>query len=360
MNSEHRLSVSVCMITYNQADTVRRAVESVLAQQTGIDFELVISDDGSEDGTDRIVEEYATAHPSKVSSVGRKTNVGMHQNSLWAESHCRGGLIAYCEGDDWWHNPAKLEMQCERFHTDPGIVLVFSDFDKLYESRNLVVPRYYHSIKQPPPSQFNVLLGWGTGVNIQTCTVMLRAQILREVTCDDRLFRNPLNSGPADIARFFGVSQFGSLSYINESLATYNVRTGTMSRLADSGRAELFSHSGYVTSSYLAAKQGMDRVAVDFASAATHASTRVLLFCGFRPEPFVPIERLRPNRRTQRLLETLSEVGLLRPMLRLVLLLRRKRESRRYVRRELRYARVPGHAHLTSRNWEERAVDTSI
>lgn len=56
--------ISVILLTYNSSDTLREALDSVLRQKCGYDFEIVAGDDGSTDGTQSILQEYAARHRS--------------------------------------------------------------------------------------------------------------------------------------------------------------------------------------------------------------------------------------------------------------------------------------------------------
>ena len=57
--------VSVLMITYNQEEFIRTAIDSVLMQKTNFQFELVIGEDFSTDSTRDICKEYAVNYPNR-------------------------------------------------------------------------------------------------------------------------------------------------------------------------------------------------------------------------------------------------------------------------------------------------------
>ena len=60
------MKVTVLVIAYNHVRFIRQAIDSALAQQTTVDFEILISEDCSTDGTREIVLEYAAAYPDKI------------------------------------------------------------------------------------------------------------------------------------------------------------------------------------------------------------------------------------------------------------------------------------------------------
>ena len=74
-NFFYPVKVSIVMPTYNRADYLPKAIDSVL-NQTFQDYELVIIDDGSTDGTKQVLEEYQSKS-NKIRVVTHKTNQGV-------------------------------------------------------------------------------------------------------------------------------------------------------------------------------------------------------------------------------------------------------------------------------------------
>lgn len=99
------MDTSVIIICYNQETSVARAIESVLSQDYR-DVEVVVSDDGSTDGTRGIVAGYARR--GLVRDVSPGGHLGIPANYFHALSCCRGRYIADCAGDDAWIDPTRL------------------------------------------------------------------------------------------------------------------------------------------------------------------------------------------------------------------------------------------------------------
>lgn len=91
--------VSVGIPTYNRADSLRQAVESVLAQGYS-NLELVISDNGSTDHTKRVCEEFC-ARDNRVTYIRQSTNRGPHANFREVLRHARGEMFMWLGDDDW-------------------------------------------------------------------------------------------------------------------------------------------------------------------------------------------------------------------------------------------------------------------
>ena len=105
--------VSVCMTTYNHEKFISQAIESVLCQRTTFDVEVVIGEDCSTDNTLAICKEYEAQYPDRVRVVASESNIGMHANYRRTIEACRGKYIAMCDGDDWFTDENKLQIQVE-------------------------------------------------------------------------------------------------------------------------------------------------------------------------------------------------------------------------------------------------------
>jgi glycosyltransferase involved in cell wall biosynthesis len=101
--------VSVIVPVYNQAPFIRETVDSVLAQDYG-SIELLLSDDGSTDGTSDILQAYAAEHPDRVRVVTSERNTGIAGAFNRALDAHTGQYIAWLGGDDVML-PGKLSRQ---------------------------------------------------------------------------------------------------------------------------------------------------------------------------------------------------------------------------------------------------------
>ena len=118
--------VSVHMITYNHEPDIRQAIEGVMMQKTDFEFELVIGEDASTDKTREICFEYQKRYPDKIRVLWWHENLGKvgHPaggNATRTTAHCRGEFIAFCEGDDYWIDPLKLQKQVNAMRQFPSV-----------------------------------------------------------------------------------------------------------------------------------------------------------------------------------------------------------------------------------------------
>lgn len=92
-------------------------------QRTRFPFEIVIGDDDSTDGTRDILEGYQTQYADRIRLVLHRHRVGWRQNSVATFAECRGEYIALLEGDDYWIDPDKLQLQVDAFAASPNAFL---------------------------------------------------------------------------------------------------------------------------------------------------------------------------------------------------------------------------------------------
>jgi glycosyltransferase involved in cell wall biosynthesis len=103
--------VSVAMITYNHEAYLSEAIEGIIQQITNFPFELIIGEDCSKDNTRNIALEYQKRYPHIIRVIYSDSNVGAMANVKRVFAACRGEFVATCEGDDYWNDINKLQLQ---------------------------------------------------------------------------------------------------------------------------------------------------------------------------------------------------------------------------------------------------------
>lgn len=109
--------VSILMLTHNHGAFIHDAIASVQAQ-TLEDWELLIGEDGSTDNTAAIAHAAAARDPRIRVFTSPSGAVGFHRNFARLLASTIAPYVAFLEGDDWWSEPRKLELQVTLLERD--------------------------------------------------------------------------------------------------------------------------------------------------------------------------------------------------------------------------------------------------
>lgn len=145
--------ISVAMITYQGAEFLAAQLDSIVTQ-LGPSDELVISDDGSTDGTRRILKEYQKRYPliRLLQGPGR----GIKKNMEHVLSHCRGKYIFLADQDDLWR-PQKVAHVMEQFAQTGAMLLLHNAAVFEQEPAKPVVDSFFRFRGSRPGVAKNIL-----------------------------------------------------------------------------------------------------------------------------------------------------------------------------------------------------------
>ncbi|NJC26300.1 glycosyltransferase family 2 protein [Neolewinella antarctica] len=124
-SKHHRPVLSISMLSYNQAEYLPRAIESILDQRLTVPCEIIIGDDCSSDESQQVLQRYQREYPELIrlhlhtdrveaEIPGRRNNV----TNLLA---CRGEFTAMLDADDYYIDPDKLQRQVDILTAHPDL-----------------------------------------------------------------------------------------------------------------------------------------------------------------------------------------------------------------------------------------------
>lgn len=243
------------MLTYNHRDYIADAIEGVLAQKTNFEYELIVGEDCSVDGTREIVSEYQRANPEKIRIVTSDSNVGMQMNILRIQKASRGKYIAFCEGDDFWNNIEKLQIQVDYLETHQDCGLVHGDIDRLWQEAG-IIERNVNATRKINFTNFQdpfggILLGEYV---VFTCTVCVRKSLLDEVFFKEGKILTDLQIKQGDLPRWLYIASVSKVKYLPINMATYRILKESASHSNFKSRSLVFSESSKMIRKYFAQK----------------------------------------------------------------------------------------------------------
>jgi len=237
--------LSVCLITYNHADYIRDAIEGVLMQQASFPWELIIADDCSTDGTRNIVEEYANRYPRLIRLILQKTNVGAARNWMDLITGVTSKYLAYCEGDDYWTDPRKLQKQVDFLEGNPDYGLCYTrarQFDAVkgeYESG---------CFGRPFQSRNEILLS----NLIPSLTIVARTDLYHRYI--DEVKPQTRDWGMGDYPGWLWFAFNSRIHCMADITGTYRVAANGASHTLNRGRRYQFNVSAFNVADYFARK----------------------------------------------------------------------------------------------------------
>ena len=116
------IMVTVHVITYCHEKYIRQCLDGILMQKTNFRFEVLIGDDASKDNTQEILKEYDEKYPGFFTMILRKENIGATNNAYDLFQKAKGKYIAVLEGDDFWIDPNKLQIQYDFLENHPEFI----------------------------------------------------------------------------------------------------------------------------------------------------------------------------------------------------------------------------------------------
>ena len=242
--------VSVCVMTYQQVDYISKCLDGILMQQTNFDFEILVGEDASSDGTRDICIEYAKKYPDKIKLFlhSRENNIQVYGkptpkfNSTYNSYAARGKYIAHCEGDDFWTDSLKLQKQVDFLELNNDYGMIYSDIIMIDENDNIINSTDFHKkIKSLYKSGF---IFWELleGNFINNLTVCFKKDLFL-----DYLERFG-EEFAYDYRWWLHISSYTKIKYIDEKWAHYRFHNLGISRSSDFfvKRVPLVQQSGLV------------------------------------------------------------------------------------------------------------------
>lgn len=217
--------VSVVLPTHNRVGTLKRAIDSILTQ-TWQDLELIVVDDGSNDGTAELVKSLADPrvryhYNPEPHSAACARNAGIRL--------ARAELIAFQDSDDEWL-PRKLELQVERMESLPaevGMVYCSSLQIRLDGTKRELNPDVFTAADGDIGRRFHEA---STGIGTQT--VLVRKAALDRVGLFDEKLR-----AREDLELFIRIARSYRFDFVDERLVRRYETAGSLSAQAESGCA---------------------------------------------------------------------------------------------------------------------------
>ena len=233
-----KTKISVGVITYNQQDTIRQTLDSVLAQKGDFDLELVIGEDCSPDNTLLICKQYAEKYPDTIKLLSGPKNLGIMANYARVLQACTGEFIGDIAGDDYYCDDHALEKQMHYMQTHPEVGVMGANGYQYFVRRNQKVAGFNPTIAagEDKAKEFFFSPSYKGGIYLWPVGLMIRRDILKYIDFDEIIQRKlPVEDYPMQAIW----SQHTRFACLPNMLVTYRVYSGSASFIS-------FDHPKYL------------------------------------------------------------------------------------------------------------------
>ena len=212
-----KATVSTVILSYNHQNFIVEAIESALSQSGDFIHEILLSDDGSTDGTARIMERYAQKYPRRIRNISRTMNAGISENYRHAFAEAAGEYVAILEGDDYWTDPSKNFQQMDFLRSNDDAVMVFSKIEALDEARKARISlTRYNSLPRLLTGR-NFAADESLNLIANFSSTMFRRDIM--VDLPEIVFSPRFN----EISLSFYLDRLGKIGFIDKVMGTYRL-----------------------------------------------------------------------------------------------------------------------------------------
>jgi len=225
MLNEKKPKVSVCVVTYNQEKYIRQCLQSIVDQVTDFDFEVIVGDDCSTDGTQAIVQEFQMKYPLIFKPILHKSIVGVFENFRIVHFAARGEYIAHLDGDDYWYAD-KLQSQINFMECNKNCAAVYTNAWVETDSGK-VIGVFSSGVK----SFFDISYLIQQGNFLTNSSTLYRTKF-RELIL-------PASGEFVDFLLHIRLAQCGQLGFIDRNLVSYTYNSATSMILNNRSKVRL-------------------------------------------------------------------------------------------------------------------------
>jgi glycosyltransferase involved in cell wall biosynthesis len=210
-------------VVYNQAPYLRQCLDGLVSQKTTFPYEIIIHDDASTDGSVDIIREYLNRFPDKIHAVFQTENQFSQKKEIWANyliPKATGKYLTFCEGDDYWCDSNKLQLQVDFMEHNPDVTICYHQFREYDQAKQA-----FESYENPAPKDGLTVKELLWGGYLHTTTLMCRK--------NDRAEKKRLGIGWVmcmDIVTLYLYMDQGRIAGIPGYMSVFRKNTGIWSR----------------------------------------------------------------------------------------------------------------------------------
>ncbi len=294
-NCNEPLMVSIRCTAYNHEPYIRQCLEGFVMQKTNFRFEAIVHDDASTDGTADIIRAYAEKYPDIIKPILETENqYSKHDGSLRRimDAHTHGKYIAYCEGDDYWIDPLKLQKQVDWLEEHDDYVMSHSNCLCFHQSTE----KFTHDKIENKKVEIGSELSCEDIIRypriVMTLTVVVKKTIIDKIVNSDPFVFGSGNFLLGDIPRWYSAARMGKIHFLSDITSVYRELNSSASHIKGFKNRYKFSVSAQGLRAYLCRR---DNLSSDLSNLIERRYANVLLHHLVLNPNYKPVVPLLPN-----------------------------------------------------------------
>lgn len=173
--------ITIVVMTYNHRNYIKKALDSILSQVIDVDFDILIHDDCSDDGTYPILLDYQNKYPKKIRIIRQEVRKFLANgfNMMicnYVVPHINSKYVAYCDGDDYWCDNLKLEKQYSFMETHQDYSMCFHCAYQLRPNNDMSSKWF---IKEEGDIGLKDLISDQPGVPVATSSLFVKTSVFK-------------------------------------------------------------------------------------------------------------------------------------------------------------------------------------
>jgi len=233
-----------CMV-YNHEPYLRQCLDGFVMQKANFKFEAVVHDDASTDDSANIIREYTEKYPDTIIPIYESENQyskgGFDRVFQIVNKRITGKYVAYCEGDDYWTDPYKLQNQVDYLESHPECGLVYTQAQQYEQVSGNI------SLAWARQSDFkDILLNQNSIVTLTSC--------YRKTILDDYYKEIKVNADwkMVDLPLWLYISYYSKIKFFSQVTGVYRILGESASHSSDINKNIDFILSSYSIKKYFA------------------------------------------------------------------------------------------------------------
>ena len=213
------VKVSIVCITYNQVEYIGDALDSFIMQKTNFEYEVLVHDDASTDGTKEIIYEYEKRYPEIIKPIYQDENQYSKGTKIFKSfqfPRAKGKYISFCEGDDYWTDPNKLQKQYDFMEENSDYYLCTHAANKVSAKTKAIVGVKKPMIDKEYYGMKDAIQGYGRWV--ATASMFIRREVFYDYP------KYALVAPCGDYVYAIMAAEKGKIAYLSDNMADYRIQ----------------------------------------------------------------------------------------------------------------------------------------